>query len=287
MEGKTCLVTGASSGIGLETAVALARAGSDLSIVCRTAEKGARTAAVVAERSGRTPRVFAADLGSQKAIRALAAEVNAALPRLDVLVNNAGSILGQRSETVDGLETTFAVNHLGYFLLTSLLEPKLRASAPARVVSVASDAHRSATMDFDDLQGERSYSGWGAYCQSKLANVMFTYELARRLDGSGVTANTLHPGVVGTNFANAGPAIVRGLFRLARPFLASPAKGASTSIYLATSPEVEGVSGKYFVNRRDTPSSAASYDRAAQERLWAVSERLTAAGGERPSAHHA
>jgi NAD(P)-dependent dehydrogenase (short-subunit alcohol dehydrogenase family) len=276
MKNKTVLITGANSGIGLETAVELTRAGADVAIVCRTPEKSERAAATILERAGRAPRTFAADLSSQQAIRALAAEVDAALPRIDVLVNNAGLIVGERRVTIDGLETTFAVNHLGYFLLTRLLEEKLRASAPARIVSVASEAHRSAALDFDDLQSERGYSGWTAYCRSKLANVMFTYELARRLEGSGVTANCLHPGVIGSNFANDGPLVVRLLFKLAKPFLTSPAGGAQTSIHLASSPDVEGVTGKYFASKRETLSSPASYDEAAQTRLWSESERLTA-----------
>jgi NAD(P)-dependent dehydrogenase (short-subunit alcohol dehydrogenase family) len=193
-----------------------------------------------------------------------------------VLVNNAGLMLRERVLTDDGLETTFAVNHLAYFLLTRLLEPALRAGAPARVVNVASRAHESGALRFDDLMGEHTYDGWLAYAQSKLANVVFTYELARRLAGSGVTANCLHPGVVGTNIGHAGPTWIRVGITLARPFLLSPARGAATTVHLAASPEVEGISGKYFADLREQPSSAASYDRAAAARLWRVSEALTA-----------
>ena len=277
MRGKTCVVTGASSGIGLETAVALAQAGARVAVVCRTAEKGEHTVREIKRRS-QSPDVvlFVADLASQRAVRALAAQLASALPRLDVLVNNAGVILRERVLTEDGIETTFAVNHLAYFLLVRLLEPALVASAPARVVNVASRGHNSGTLPFDDLMGAQGYDGWKAYAQSKLANVVFTYELARRLEGTGVTANCLHPGVVGTNFGSAGPSRIRFGIRLARPFLLSPAKGAATSIYLASSPEVEGISGKYFADRRERRSSDESYDPAVAARLWKVSEDLTA-----------
>ena len=276
MRGKTCVVTGASSGIGLETAVALARAGARVAVVCRTAEKAEQTVRQIRRRS-QSPDVlfFVADLSSQRAVRALAAQVASALRRLDVLVNNAGVILRERVLTEDGIETTFAVNHLAYFLLTRLLEPTLVASAPARVVNVASRAHNSGTLRFDDLMGARAYDGWQAYAHSKLANVVFTYELARRLEGTGVTANCLHPGVIGTNLGHAAPAWIRWGIRVARPFLQTPAKGAATSIYLAASPEVEGVSGKYFADRREHPSSDESRDPAVAARLWKVSEELT------------
>ena len=273
------MVTGASSGIGLETAVALTQAGARVAIVCRTAEKGEHTVAEIRRRSGKPDvLLFVADLSSQRAVRTLAAQLTGALPRLDVLVNNAGLIMRERVLTADGLETTFAVNHLAYFLLARLLEPTLRASAPARIVNVASRAHESGTLRFDNLMGTRAYDGWKAYAQSKLANIVFTYELARRLAGTGVTANCLHPGVVGTNFGSAGPSLIRFGIRFVRPFLLSSAKGAATSIYLASSPEVEGVSGKYFADRRERRSSDESYDPAVAARLWKVSEELTGAG---------
>jgi len=277
MKGKTCVVTGATAGIGKETAVALAAAGARVAIVCRTRDKGERALAEIRQRSGGDVVLFVADLGSQRAVRALASRLTAALPRVDVLVNNAGLILDQRVLTEDGLETTFAVNHIGYFLLSRLLEPKLCASAPARIVNIASGAHRGATIRFDDLMGAHAYDGWRAYAQSKLANIVFTYELARRLAGTGVTANCLHPGAVATNFGSAGPALIRVAVRVGRPFMKSPARGAATSIYLASSPEVEGVSGKYFVNRREARSSDESYDPEVAARLWKVSEELTAA----------
>ena len=276
MRGKTCLITGASSGIGLETAVALARAGAHVAIVCRTAERGERALREITRRSQRSDVVlFVADLASQRTVRALATQIAAALPRLDVLVNNAGAVLGERVLTEDGLETTFAVNHLAYFLLARLLQPMLVASAPARIVNVASRAHSSGTLHFDDLMGARGYDGWKAYAQSKLANVVFTYELARRLAGTGVTVNCLHPGVVGTNIGHAGPSWIRFGIKLVRPFLRSPGEGAATTIYLASSPEVEGVTGKYFADRREQRSSDQSYDPALAARLWTVSEELT------------
>ena len=277
MKGKICVVTGTTSGIGKETAVALARAGARVAIVCRTQDKGERALAEIRQRSGGDVALFVADLASQRTIRVLAARLSAALPRIDVLVNNAGLILDRRVLTEDGLETTFAVNHIGYFLLTRLLEPKLLAGAPARVVNVASRAHQSGTLRFDDLMGARGYDGWSAYVQSKLANIVFTYELARRLAGSGVTTNCLHPGVIASNFGNAGPLMIRLGVRLGRLFMKGPARGADTSIYLASSPEVEGVSGKYFVNRRQARSNDESYDAAVATRLWKVSEELTAA----------
>ena len=277
MTGKTCVVTGTTSGIGKETAVALARAGARVAIICRTRDRGERALAEIRQRSGGDILLFVADLASQRAIRALAAQLTAALPRVDVLVNNAGLIMAERALTEDGLETTFAVNHIAYFLLTRLLLPKLQASAPARVVNVASRAHHSATIRFDDLMGARGYDGWKAYGQSKLANIVFTYELARRLAGTGVTANCLHPGVVASNFGSAGPVMIRLGVKLGRPFMKSSVRGAATSIYLASSPEIEGVSGRYFVNRREARSNDESYDAAVATRLWKVSEELTVA----------
>ena len=277
MKRTTCVVTGANSGIGLETAVALAGAGARVAIVCRTPERSERAASEIRRRApGADVLPFAADLSSQRAVRTVAGQLAAALPRLSVLVNNAGLMLRERVLTEDGIETTFAVNHLAYFLLTGLLEPALVAGAPSRVVNVASRAHLSGTLRFDDLMGDQGYDGWKAYAQSKLANVAFTYELARRLAGRGVTANCLHPGVVSTSIGHAGPSWIRFGIKLVRPFLLSPARGAAASIYLASSQEVEGVSGKYFVGRREERTSDESYDRAVATRLWKVSEELTA-----------
>jgi NAD(P)-dependent dehydrogenase (short-subunit alcohol dehydrogenase family) len=196
-------------------------------------------------------------------------------PRLDVLVNNVGGFWAHRHLTADGLERTFAVNHLAPFLLTSLLLDRLTASAPARVVTVSSGAHASGRIDFDDLQGERNYSGQRAYSQSKLANVMFTYELARRLDGTGVTATVCHPGVVRTSFgAEDQAAYFAVMTRMARLFMKTPAHGALTPVYLASSPEAEGITGRYYANRKPKTSSKASYDTVAAARLWQTSAAL-------------
>lgn len=277
MRGKVCVVTGASSGIGLEAAAALAAAGARVAVVCRTSEKSEHVVREISRRSpGADVLPFAADLSSQRAARAVADQLASALPRLHVLVNNAGLMLRERALTEDGIETTFAVNHLAYFLLARLLEPALVAAAPARVVNVSSRAHLSGTLRFDDLMGSHQYDGWLAYAQSKLANVVFTYELARRLAGTGVTANCLHPGVVGTNIGHAGPAWIHYGIKLVRPFLLSPKRGAATTIYLASAADVEGVSGKYFVGQREERTSAESYDRAVAGRLWKMSEELTA-----------
>ncbi|HJM76453.1 MAG TPA: SDR family oxidoreductase [Dehalococcoidia bacterium] len=280
MEGRVCLVTGASSGIGRETALALARMGATVVMHGRDPGRSAAAADAVREASPRGDvDLVVADLSSQAGVRHLAAEVLARHDSLHVLVNNAGVIRTRREITVDGLEQTFALNHLAYFLLTELLLDRLRASAPARIVNVSSAAHARARLDFNDLQNERRY-GMGVYGQSKLANVLFTYELARRLEGSEVTANCLHPGVVGTRFglANTGP-MGRALWlanRLTRLLALSSAKGARTSIHLATSPEVDGVSGRYFAKSKAIASSEASYDEESARRLWEASEQLVA-----------
>jgi NAD(P)-dependent dehydrogenase (short-subunit alcohol dehydrogenase family) len=211
------------------------------------------------------------DLGQ---VRKLAAGVKAKYPGLHRLVNNAGTYIGKRTLTAEGYETTFAVNHLGYFLLTVELLDLLKSSAPARVVSVASDAHKGGHINFDDLSLENGYSGWKAYAQSKLANVLFTYELARRLAGTGVTANCLHPGVVGTNLFNSVGGLAGKIVRLFTPFMRTPEKGADTMIWLASSPEVEGISGKYFADRKEQATNPESYDTAIAARLWEVSERM-------------
>ncbi|HEU4412674.1 MAG TPA: SDR family oxidoreductase [Polyangiaceae bacterium] len=278
MKGQTCVVTGASGGIGRETARALASRGARVVLVCRDRAKGEATRAELGAGGGEVDLELC-DLSSQASIRELAGRLERAHARIDVLVNNAGLIIPKRTTTADGLEATFALNHLGYFLLTTRLLDLLRASAPARIVNVSSEAHRRAALDFDDLQSERSYGAVDAYCRSKLANVYFTYELAERLRGSGVTANCLHPGVVASGFGRHEPGLLRVLATVARPFLIDEAKGAKTSVYLASSPEVEGVTGKYFVREREKRSSPASYDVGARKRLWEASEALTAPKG--------
>src|SRR5664280_2698399 len=276
MAGKTVLVTGGTGGIGKATALGLAALGARVGIIGRDHVRTQASAADIAAASG-NPAVdsIAADMSSQAEVRRLGREVLDAYPRLDVLVNNVGGFWATRHVTADGLEHTFAVNHLAPFLLTDLLLDRLKASAPARIVTVSSGAQAMGKIGFDDLQGERKYSGQQAYNQSKLANVMFTYELSRRLDGSGVTATVLHPGVVRTGFAAEDHSPMwRVLLPLVRPFLKTPEKGAATSIYLASAPEVEGVTGKYFADSKTKTSSRSSYDTAAAARLWQMSVDL-------------
>ena len=276
MAGKTVLVTGGTGGIGKATAIGLAALGARVGVVGRDRQRADAAAADIRRESGAPGvDVFVADMSSQAEVRRLSVDVLGAYPRLDVLVNNVGGSWAHRHTTADGLEHTFAVNHLAPFLLTNLLLDRLKASAPARVVTVSSGAQAMARMNFDDLQGEQGYSGQRAYNQSKLANVMFTYELARRLAGTGVTATVLHPGVVRTSFgAEDQSAFFRILTPLMRPFMKTPAKGAATSIYLASSPEVEGVSGQYFANSKPKKSNRAAYDTDAAARLWQLSADL-------------
>ena len=246
MAGKSVLVTGGTGGIGKATAIGLAALGARVGITGRDQARTEAAAAGIGAAPG-SPAVdaFAADMSAQAGVRRLAAQVLDTYPRLDVLVNNAGGFWAHRHLTADGLERTFALNHLAPFLLTSLLLDRLTASAPARIVTVSSGAHAGGRIDFDDLQGERDYSGQRAYSQSKLANVMFTYELARRLEGSGVTATVLHPGVVNTAFgAEDQAAFFTILSPLMRPFMKTAAQGAATSICLASSPQVEGLTGQ-------------------------------------------
>jgi NAD(P)-dependent dehydrogenase (short-subunit alcohol dehydrogenase family) len=282
MSGRVILITGGNTGIGKEAAVGLASLGARVVITSRNEERGRAAREEIAERSGRdTVDVMPLDLASFRSIRSFAADVLGRFDRLDVLVNNAGLILRRRAETEEGFEETFGVNHLGHFLLTDLLLDRLRASAPARVVVVSSDAHKGARrgLDFDDLQATRHYRWGKAYGNSKLANIYFARELARRLDGSGVTANSLHPGFVRSEFGRGGD--LGGLYGwgikyLAGPFAISPEKGARTTIYLASSPEVDGVSGGYFYQCRPTQPTAVAQDDAAARRLWDVSETLVA-----------
>ena len=276
MTGKTVLITGGTGGIGRATAIGLAELGARVAIVGRDAER-AQAAAVEIRRVTRNPDVdsVGADLASQAEVRRLAAEVLESYPRLDVLVNNVGGFWATRHVTADGLERTLAVNHLAAFLLTELLLDRLKASAPARVVTVSSGAQSFGTIHFDDLQGERKYSGQTAYNQSKLASVMFTYELARRLERTGVTATVLHPGVVSTAFGAEDPSrIFKLIVPFYRRFMKTPQQGATTSIYLASSPRVAGVTGRYFASGEPRTSNKASYDESAASRLWQVSAGL-------------
>lgn len=278
MKDKVFLITGATAGIGKETARGIAKTGATVVLVGRSEEKCEKVLQEIKTSTGNQNLDFlTADLFSIAEIRRLADEFKNKYNRLDVLVNNAGAIFDKRKTTVDGLEKTFALNHISYFLLTNLLLDVIKSSAPARIVNVSSIAHQFAgKIDFDDLQFERkSYSGFTAYGQSKLMNVLFTYELARRLEGSNVTANCLHPGGVASNFADNTGGILRiAAWFFKNTFAISSEKGAATSIYLAASPEVEGVSGKYFDNKKEKSSSKISYDEAVQKQLWEMSEKI-------------
>src|SRR5262245_59096233 len=276
---KTCLITGANSGIGKVTATALAANGATVIMVCRDRARGEAARAEI-RRATNSDKIelLIADLSEQRQIRQLAAEVKGRYSALHVLVNNAGVWRDKREITADGIEATWALNHLAYFLLTEELIDLLKASAPARIVNVSSDYHFRGHLAFNDIQLSEGYGGGRAYGQSKLANVVFTYELARRLKGTGVTANCLHLGAVNTNFFNN----VKGLFgiltSIGRPFLRTPEKGAETVIWLATSPKVEGVTGKYFFNCKEKRSSRESYDPNVANKLWELSEQMTESG---------
>ena len=276
MIGKIVLITGGTGGIGRATAIGLAKSGARVGITGRDRGRAEQAAdAIRRESNNGAVDVFVADLSSQSDVRRLARDVLAAYPRLDVLINNVGGFWAHRHETADGLEHTFALNHLAPFLLTNLLIDRLRACAPARIVTVSSGAQSMGRIDFDDLMGELTYSGQRAYNQSKLANVMFTYGLARRLDGSGVTANTLHPGVTRTAFgAEDGTRVMAPIIAALRPFMRSPKRGAETSVFLASSPAAAGITGHFFENRKARPSQKASYDSVTTARLWEVSAAL-------------
>lgn len=275
LTGRICVVTGASRGIGRATAEGLARLGAKVILVCRRQEDGELVSREIAAESPIAPEVVTADLSSQASIRQAAGYIRSRYPHLHVLINNAGVITREREVTADGLEVQFAVNHLAYFLLTNLLLPQLQAGAPSRIINVSSGAHTHATLDFDDLQSERAYEPKLVYSRSKLANILFTYELARQLTGTGVTANSLNPGVVATRMLADYMGIPLAGADLASTFGAKPEEGAETSIYLASSPEVESVTGMYFERKQPIASSRASHDEAAARRLWEVSQRLT------------
>jgi NAD(P)-dependent dehydrogenase (short-subunit alcohol dehydrogenase family) len=276
MTGKICLVTGATSGIGLETAQTLATQGATVALVGRDAARMQQALARIrASAPDAKIEPYLADLSSQEQVRRLAQEFQPRHDRLDVLVNDAGALFPRRRESVDGIEMTLALNHLAPFLLTNLLLDTLKASAPSRVVTVASAAHLSAKIDFDELQMPHRYAGLRAYGQSKLMNVLFSNELARRLAGSGVTANALHPGFVASNFGKSEGPLWAAALTIARPFMISVEKGAQTSIYLASSPEVAGATGGYYVNRQLARENPIARDEATARRLWEVSERLT------------
>ena len=289
LRGKVCVLTGATSGIGRATAEALAGMGAELGIVCRDAGRGEELRTALLSRPGCAPvHLFIADLAVQAQIRRAAGEILATYPRIHLLVNNAGLVNLQHSLTEDGIEAVFAVNHLAYFLLTLLLLDRLRESAPARIVNVASHAHKMVSgIAFDDIGQERSYRWMRVYGQSKLANLLFTRELARRLEGTGVTVNALHPGAVATGLGRNNGALARLLIAILGPFFRTPERGAETSIYLASSPAVEGISGRYFARRREVEPGAAARDDVAARRLWQLSEELTGLAATAPASRPA
>ncbi|MGA2494852.1 MAG: SDR family NAD(P)-dependent oxidoreductase [Roseiarcus sp.] len=276
MQGKTVVATGATSGIGAIAVVELARMGARILFIARDARRADATLAKLeAVAPGRGHRAHIADLSLVAETRRVGGEIAAGEARVDVLINNAGAIFSDRRLTAEGLEMTFALNHMAYFTLTKALRERLVGSAPARVVSTASAAHYGAKLDFDDLQCERGYSAWRAYNRSKLANILFTRELAKRLTGTGVTANCLHPGFVASRFGDEAGGWTARLFPFVKRFGISPAQGADTIVYLASSPDVAAVSGEYFAKRRiKTPSGAARDDQAAA-RLWEMREAIT------------
>jgi len=275
LSGKIVLVTGASSGIGLEASATLARRGARVIMVARDRARGEAALAEVHKRSGSTgAELLLCDFGSQKDIRALADEVRARATKIDVLVNNAGSVSPKRQLTADGFEQTFAVNHLGYFLLTSLVLDLVVAAAPSRIVNVSSVGHRQGTLDFDDLHFERGYAIMKAYARSKLANVLFTRELARRLEGKQVTVNCLHPGAVATNIWSHAPAIARPVLAVAKLFMVKPSEGGDRIVYLAASRDVEGKTGGYYEKNRLVRPSRLAQDDAVGQKLWDTSARM-------------
>jgi NAD(P)-dependent dehydrogenase (short-subunit alcohol dehydrogenase family) len=278
MNGKVVLITGATSGIGKETAKGLAEMGATVVLVGRNREKLDTVAGSIASATGnRAVDTMICDLTSMDSVRKLASEFKHRYQRLDVLINNAGEIVNERRTTVDGFEYTLALDHLSHFLLTLLLLDLIKASAPARIISVSSAAHMIGRIDFEDLMGEKKYSPMRAYGQAKLANLLFARELARRLAGTGVSANAVHPGTVRTNFGKGMKGRWRVFIWLGSPFMINAQEGAETSIFVASSPEVAGITGKYFVKKKEKRSSKRSYDQTAAKRLWEVSSKLTGA----------
>ncbi len=279
LDGKTCVVTGATSGIGEETALGLAKLGARVVLIGRDPVRAKHSVERVRSESGNDQvESLLGDFASQQDIRRLAADILEACPRLDVLVNNAGIITLKRQTTADGFESMFGVNHLGYFTLTNLLLDRLEQSAPARIVNVASNAHRFGSLDIDDLQSEKSFGSMKSYGRSKSANILFTVELARRLEGKNVTVNCLHPGAVATRLGHNNGTFSRALTKLISAFMLTPAKGALTSIHLASSPVVEGISGRYFAKCREQKPTSTASDPAVAARLWQASSQLTGIG---------
>lgn len=277
VDGKVVVLTGGTSGIGRVAAIELSRRGAKIVLIARDRARAADALSDITKAGpGLEHRIFLADLASVADTRQIAAEITAAEPRIDVLINNAGALFNRRQLSPDGLELTFTLNHMAYFVLTEGLKQTLIRSAPARIVNTASGAHRGATLNLDDLQSERGYTGFAVYSRSKLCNILFNRELARRLNGTAVTSNCLHPGFVATRFGDSSGGLVQSLMPIAKLGAISPAKGAETIIYLASSPAVAAVSGEYFYQcAPDTPSPQAQDD-AMASKLWAASERLAA-----------
>jgi len=276
MAGEVVLVTGANSGIGRATALGLARLGATVVMLCRSARRGERALRWVREQSGNDDvHLILADLSRREDIFGAARDFKSRFRRLDVLVNNAGLVTRKRRLTTDGFELQFFVNHLAYFMLTGLLLDLLKDCAPSRIINVASTAHSRGTLDFENLQGESHYNGWQQYGNTKLANIVFTYALARRLEGSGVTANCLHPGVIHTNLMSNYSKVVNGLWFLLQGFFKKPDEGARTPVFLASSPDVANESGKYYRNCAPMGTTEESNDPTVQRRLWEVSETLS------------
>jgi NAD(P)-dependent dehydrogenase (short-subunit alcohol dehydrogenase family) len=275
MNNKLCIITGANSGIGFETTKALAEKGAYIVMVCRNEDKAeAARKQIIEETSNQGIDIVLCDFAIQAEIRKAAEEIIKTYNKIDVLINNHGFLASEKEETVDGLEMTFAVNHIGYFLFTNLLLDHIKAAESGRIISVASEAHRAGEFDPENIQLDENFSPWKAYGNSKLFNIMFTKELARRIADTNVTANSLHPGVVASNFAQSGSWIMKTLFTIGKPFFVSPKKGAATSIYLATSDDIKDVNGAYFRNKKvATPRKTARDEEAAKE-LWEISEKL-------------
>ena len=276
MKGRIVVVTGASSGIGKASAAGIAALGAHTVLVSRTEKRGRKAMDEIAQRTpGAELDLLVADLSTVAAVRALADAFRSRYDRLDVLFNNAGILTARRKVTPDGFEEQFFVNYLSYYLLTGLLFETMRTSAPSRIINMTSSSHSSGVIDFDDLQMERHYRGWQQYANTKLMSMVFTYALARRIAGTGVTANCLHPGVIHTNLLRNFSSLLNLLFHALQRFFKQPEDGAETPVYLASSPEVEDVSGKYFRYCRPAGTTEESNDPGVQERLWTESERLT------------
>ena len=282
LSGRVALVTGATNGIGRVTAREFARMGARTLVVARDPGRGEAAAREIRDATGATVEVLVADLSSRDEVAGLAGLVRKRVDRLDLLVNNAGAIFAGRRTSADGVEMTLALNHLAYFLLTLELLPLLEGAPEARVVNVSSMAHETGEIDFDDLQGERSYGMWKAYAQSKLANVLFTRELSRRLSGCRITVNAVHPGAVASGFGRDHPGFFGKLVAVGAPFLATPEKGARTTLHVATEPGLRGVTGRYFSACREKAPSRAARDDATALRLWQISEAMTRPGTRLP-----